>query len=738
VDHREGLEPRGVDAREGRLNFLLGPDPAGWHTGVRRFERVRYDEVWPGIDLLLRQGEGLFAYDLELGPEADLRQAVIAVSGAEGLDVDGGGNLVLRTSAGELVHSAPVAWTRDREGRRLPHPIAFRLLGDERFGFAGPPVPAGTSLVVDPGVRWSTLVGHEDHDIARDVARTSSGEVLVTGTTLSFDFPTDVGAYDGSWNGNYDAFVMRFSADGSTLVFGTFVGGAGGDSGTGVAVAEDGSVYVGGDTSSPGFPVTAGAYDTSFAGVLDAFVLRLDATGSQLLASSLLGGNLIERATDLELDAEGRPLICGGTASSSFPAIGGYDTTFGGGGGDAFVVRLSADLGSLDFGSFLGAEGNDGAEALEIGADGRITLGGWTRSEDFPVTSGVVDRFLTGTGSAQDGFVSRLSAGGGSLVWSTYLGGAEHEAVLDLAVDESGGVFAVGETESSDFPLDAAPQQDQLGGGTDAFVTRLSPAADALLSSTYFGGGADDQALAVTRLANGSHVVVGTTGSDDLDYPPWSYDSHFGTFASGGLSDVFINRYDAAGDMDYGSYLGGRGEERALAVVGDGAGGVLLCGEMNSFDFPTTAGAFDVIYDLTTIPDGFLTSFEFLRFPFQYGEPKINSLGGWANLSTTGFPSLTEGGFTIWVDGAYYNTTGLFFWSEAPGELPLAGGLLHMRGPFHRTPVVQVGIFGSASLEVEVDPAMVGRTRYYQFWYEDGGDPWGVGLSAGLEVVFYP
>jgi hypothetical protein len=736
-----GAAPQGESLRPGRHHYLIGSDPRGWSRDVAGFARVRFAGAWPGVDVVLREGQGLFEYDLEVAPGAQLGAARIEVRGASGLAIDAEGRLVVSTALGPLLQSAPRAWTFSSDGRREPVDCRFRLLGAAAFGFEAAQVGDEQALVVDPGLLWSAYLGDLDHDIARAVVVAENGEVICTGSTYSPIFPVTAGAYDFSWNGAFDAFVTRVSADGSTLVYSTYLGGSGTDNGTAVAVAPGGEVVIGGDTTSSDFPVTAGALDTTYNGVLDAFVARLDRSGSLLQRSTFLGTAATERLSDIALDGGERVLLCGSTGSASFPTTAGsYDTSFGGGAsaaGDAFLTRLSADLSSLDFSTFLGAASDERAEALALGADGSITLAGWTTSSAFPTTAGVVGPAAAG-GVGADGFVCRFEADGQALRWSTFLGGSAADEILDVELLSSLDCVVVGRTHSTDFPTGPLAAQPSSAGQEEGFVTRLSSDATQLVFSTYLGGSLDDQVRAVARFADDSFAVTGGSTSPDLAVLPWVYDKQLGGYPTSSAGDVFVFRYGKQGHLDYATYLGGLSDEIGLDVVADGHDGVFLCGETNSGDFPTPYGSFDSTYDYSTVPDGFLTHLDFARFPFSYGTPKINSLGGWASLVSSHFPSLAENNFQIWVGGAISYSYGVFFWSSQPGTLPLAGGELLMLPPWQRGPLVTFDIFGSSELQVPIQAAMVGTTRYYQVWYYDANDPFGIGLSGGLEVLFYP
>lgn len=727
------------DLRTGRHHYLFGAHPGSWRTDVRGYARLRFEEVWPGVDVVLREGQGLFEYDLELAPGAELPAARLRLEGAAGLSLDDEGRLVIETAFGSLTQTAPVAWTRSAAGERTPVPCRFRILGEDTYGFEAPEAQGDESLVVDPGLIWSTYLGDLDHDLARALTRAPGGDVICTGSTFSPAYPTSTGAYDFSWNGAFDAFVTRLSPDGSSLVWSTFLGGSGQDNGMALDVGPLGEIVVVGDTTSSDFPTSAAAYDAQANGGLDAFVVRLQSGGSFLLAATYLGTAAGERATAVEVDGAGRILVCGSTGSAAFPTTtGAYDRTFGGGStgaGDAFVARFSADLASLDFSTFLGGAVDERARSLALGSDGRITVAGWTTSLDFPTTVGVLGAASAG---GRDGFVSRLAPDGQALVWSTYFGGSGDDTIADLALASNQDCVVVGGTDSSDLVVTPQASQATPGGLDEGFVARLAGEGGLLAYSTYLGGSQDDVVNAVALLEGDAIAVTGRSNSPDLAVQPWAYDTGLGGLSAGTGADAFVFRYGKQGDLEYATYFGGRDEEAGLDIVSDGQGGVLFCGETNSGDFPTPYGSFDSSYDYSTIPDGFVSHLDFARYPFRYGAPKINSVGGWASLFAQGFPSLADDNFMIWVAGALSNDYGWFFWSDQPGSLPLAGGELLMLPPLHRLQYVNLDIFGSAGVGVPIDAGMIGATRYFQVWYHDANDPWRAGLSEGLEVTFYP
>ncbi len=732
---------RGLEQTPGFYHFYLGDEPRQWRSDVRGFGRVNYPAVWPGVDVVLREGAGLFEYDLLLAPGADLAQAEIRVEGALSIEVDAEGRLLLATELGPLVHTAPVAWTEDGSGTKVSHPCAFRRIDAERFGFVAAAVPAGQRLVVDPGVVWSTFLGHEDEDLTNSVVRLAGGEVLATGGTYSYEFPMTVGAYDVTLNGNIDAFVTCLSADGAALIFSTFLGGSSADHGTAIALHSDGSLYVAGEALSSNFPTTAGAFSQSLAGQHDGFVAHLDASGASLLHSTYFGSSTYDRVLDMAIDPFGRPTLVGFTTSASFPTLAGsYDTSFGGGFTEAYLTRFTSDLSALDVSTFLGGNHGDSAECLRVLGNGQMIVGGGTYSSDFPVTNGAMQGVLAGGSGDQDGFLLSLDSSGQNLLWSTFYGGTGHDAIHALEVNAQGDCVIAGVTESTDLALGPNPAQGLHGGLTDAFMAFVHPAGSAtqLMDSTFFGGTGEDKGQGLALLPSGQIVLAGTTSSTDLPMDPWVFDDDFGKFPNTGTLDLFINRYEADHSLSYSTYFGGAGDDTFSDMVPGGEGTVVFGGYTNSFNLPVSQGAFDVSYDYSGLYDGFVSHFEFLRFPFTYGVGKVHSGGYSAQLSITGFPSFASSSIQIWVDGVLSNSTGLFFVSSTPGVIPFAGGELLSGPPYQRTPSQTVGWLGNGSLQVDISPSMIGTTRYYQYWFADPGDVHGIGLSNGMEVLFYP
>ena len=735
----EHTEVSGEATLPGEHHWLIGADPERHVRGVREHERVRYTNLFEGVDLIARgesgpEGRALFAYDLLLEPGAALDAVVVRCDGANAVRMNAAGELLIETPLGTLRQRAPIAWTIDSDGNEDAARVTFRLIDGRSFGFEGAEDRGNNALVVDPGFQWGTFLGESDIDAARAVALLPGGEPVVAGYTFSPDFPVSPGAFDPQLNGGFDAFVMALTRAGDALLFSTYLGGGDDDLAYGVAVAANGEVYVGGETRSVDFP-TPGGWRTTSAGGLDAFVARLDATGSSLLSATYLGSIGDERVRGFTLTPAGDVVVTGSTNSPAFPTLpGAMQTGFGGGTSDGFAARFDGALGVLLASTYLGGLQGDIALAAAAFPDGSVLVGGQTFSTNFPVTAGA---FGTSFHGASDGFAVRLNAQHAA-VFSTFVGGSSSEAVEAVAVGPQDQVVLAGWTESADLPL-VTPAQAQHGGWVDAFAMRLDGAGSQLLESSFLGGSDADRAYAVAVDASGRIALAGGTWSANFPTTPWAFDGTFGNPPDSFMGDVFVARL-APDTLDYSTLLGGNQDEEAFGIVLDAQDQVFVAGQTTSLNFPIHASVFDGSHGGSLLPDGFLARLDFDRYPVEYGQGKTTSVGGQVFVFFDGFPSISgnHGGLVLLVDNAIANSSGWLFHGPTAAQTPFMGGTLLVGPPFVRTAQFPLDWFGATSVPITIPPALVGQTRYFQFWFIDPGDAFGIGLSPGYEVTFYP
>jgi len=604
----ETVVPSGHDPLPFPTNFLLGNDPGAWQSDVPTYREVWFEDLYAGVDLQYRlTSQGLkYEYRLAAGVSPDV--IALRYEGVETIRaVDRAA--VLETSIGEIRDTAPVSFQGDSEVR-----CDFTVSGLS-LGFSCLDVDSTRPLMIDP-LMYASFLGGVGDDQSWSVAVDPSGSAYVTGNTTSVSFPTTPGVHATSPNGGRDVFVTKFSQDGSSLVYSTYIGGSGDDYAWSIQVDGTGSALISGITDSPFFPTTPGAYDTSANGIGDAYVLRLNATGSALLFSSLIGGSDWDEAWDVAVGPTGRLYVAGYTISSDFPTCpGGFDGTHAGS-RDAFVAILSPTASQLLDCTFLGGEGSEIARSIALDALGLIYVTGSTSSSSFPTTAGAYDQTYAG---GDDGFISKLNATAGALIYSTFLGGIALENLVGLEVSDRGTVIVSGYTASAGFPTTSGAFDQSFNGSTDAVIVELNQNGTGLVFSTFLGGSADEFLRAQAIDASGGIYVTGATSSTNFPTTATGYD----TSANGGY-DVFVVWMDPAGSMvRCGTYVGGPGTDWAWGLAVRMEGEAFVSGHTTSSTFPANSTSFDPTYNGGL--DAFVTRLTCGELPANK-EPTIQSL----------------------------------------------------------------------------------------------------------------
>src|SRR5439155_9537608 len=417
-------DPRmtGLEELPGKANYFIGNDPAKWRTDVPTYAKVHYQEVYPGIDLVYYRKQRQLEYDLVVRPGADPSTITLRLTGADKVEVDVQGDLVLHTAAGPIRQQRPFIY-QEVGGVRKEIPGGYVLKGEQHIGFKVAAHDARRPLVIDPILSYSTYIGGGGRDSGHAIAVDAAGNAYVTGVTFAPNFPTTAGAFQTSCDSCFRAFVTKLDATGSALVYSTYLGGSGGDAGYGIAVDAAGNAFVTGDTNSSDFPTTATAFQTTYGGGYgDAFVTQLDAAGSALVYSTYLGGNGYDDGSSIAVDPAGNAYVGGLTQSIDFPTTAGAFQTRGTGGTtSAFVAKLDPAGSALVYCTYLGGSGGTGGGRLAVDASGNVYVNGST-GIDFPTTAGSFP--TTYGGGGRHGFVAQVDPAGSALVYSTYLGGS--------------------------------------------------------------------------------------------------------------------------------------------------------------------------------------------------------------------------------------------------------------------------------------------------------------------------
>ncbi len=565
---RKDAQASALDTAGYGVSYFYGSDEAEWRTDIPTSRAVIYRDVYDGIDLKVYGNEREVEYDWIVRPGADPARIRFAIEGEERAALDRDGNLVVGTSQSGLRILRPASY-QVLDGRKVKVASSFRGR-DGAFGFEIGPYDRRSALIIDPLVlAYSTYLGGRGEEWGYSIAVDASGAAYVAGFTDSLNFPpvtvtkprkdvfvsklasdgksllysaffpsdTDqarlpklivdgTGAvylagvavsrqfpvknafqktFKGGWS---DAYFLKLAPSGKSLVFSSYLGGKGYDSGIAIAVDAAGYVFVGGQTDSRDFPVK-NAIQSSSAGRRDVFIAKFTPDGKSLVFATYLGSSGDDALGGLIIDGQGAVYVTGG-AGAGFPLKNPFQKTWGGGGEDAFISKLAASGDKLVYSSYLGGPQSERAQALAVDGSGAAYITGYTNG-GFPIKNA----FQKSRKGSEEGFVTKVASDGSGLAYSTYLGGSGWDMTFDIAVDGKGAAYVFGSTGSRDFPL-KNPYQSALKGRQDAFLIVFAPSGKSLISSTFLGGLYREDWGGLALDSTGGIYVVGTTNSPDF------------------------------------------------------------------------------------------------------------------------------------------------------------------------------------------------------------------------------
>jgi Ca2+-binding RTX toxin-like protein len=590
VDARTA-DPVGKGVTPAVVSYFRGP-PSEWVTGLPTYSRMTYRDLWPGIDLVYSGSGGRLKYSLVVAPGADPSDIRLAWHGATGLTVNAEGQVQVATPAGRLVEDAPSSY-QVVAGRRAEVPSAFALRGGEGYGFELGGYDPSRTLVIDPTLVYAGFVGGDLDDRAFGVAVDSTGAAYIAGYTESLEatFPDTVGPDVTFQGGTSDAFVAKVNPSGTGLVYAGYMGGTDDEQAGGIAVDGSGRAYVAGRTDSTqaeGFPVSGGP-DLLHNGGFDAFVARVNASGTGLEYAGYIGGSGFDEAAAVAAGGDGGAFVTGFTDSSeaTFPDTVGPDTSYNMG-GDAFVAKVQPSGASLAYAGYIGGAGSDGGDGIAVGPGGAAYVTGNTASDQgtFPEKVGPDLVFNGGT----DAFVAQVTVSGNDLVYAGYIGGDMNDFGRGIAVDGAGAAFVTGDTGSDEatFPEKAGPDLT-FNGDVDAFVAKVQPSGGALDFAGYLGGTNGDIAYEVGLDSTGNVYLAGQTNSPEATFPETVGPdlTHNGGF------DAFVAKLaPSATAILYAGYLGGSGSDFAYGLAVNAVGNAFVVGKTDSTEttFPVLGG----------------------------------------------------------------------------------------------------------------------------------------------------
>jgi hypothetical protein len=580
----------GVDRLPGKSNYFIGNNPAMWRTDIPNYAKVRYREIYPGIDMVFYEKSRRLEYDFVVRPGADPDIIKLAFEGHDKLQITDEGDLLVtledmqvrqhRPTIYQLIDGSP----RNVVGRWVHN-------GSDEVGFELQSYDRTQAVWIDPVLSFGTYIGGTSGEGAWSIAIDSSGNAYVAGSTASVNYPVAAPA-QGAYGGGRDGLVAKLNADGTHLLYSTYLGGSRFEKANSLAVDAEGNAYVAGETWSADFPVT-GALQGVLRGQQDAFVVKLNASGSALTYATFLGGNDYDKAESVAVDAAGNAFVMGETWSSDFPIANAYQAIHRGN-SDVFVAKLNPAGDAFVYSTYVGGSGNDNAPSREsaayfigggmaVDASGNAFVAGNTMSKDFPLVQ--PSRALFG-GGTHDAYVFKLNAAGTALVYSTYLGGSAFDAARAVAVDRFGSAYVTGLTSSGDFPTTLeALQAAYRGGDSDGFVTKLGPDGASIVYSTFLGGNGFDQGRGIAVDEGLNAFITGATFS--LNFP---MQRPFQSLLRGHY-DAFVVKLNPPGaKLVYSTFLGGTRMENYVYVGDvkvDSGGAAYVSGATASLDFPT-------------------------------------------------------------------------------------------------------------------------------------------------------
>lgn len=610
-----GAEAKGESELEGKSNYFIGKDAGKWRTGVATYRQVRYQGVYPGVDLVYYGNQEQLEYDFLVGPGGRPEKIEMQIgeegAGRRGLAIGRDGDLVVRVEGGEVRFHRPVVYETgsaeagsETGADRVAVDGRWVLKGKNRVGFEVGSYDRRKTLVIDPALSYSTYLGGSDVDNGFNMAIDASGNAFVVGTTASSNFPTKNPLQ--TYRGNTDTFVAEINPTGTDLIYSTFLGGKGTDFVFYMALNSAGNVYVVGRTGSSDYPVTAGSYQTVLRGHTNGFVTELNSTGSGLVFSTFIGGNGDDQINAITLDPSGNIYIAGWTSSTNFPTTpGAFQTTYAGH-TDGFVSKLVSSGSSLVYSTLLGGGNNDN-RAFGIARDvsNNAYVVGYTSSKSFPTTSGAFQTTYGGGGN--DAFITEVNPTGSALLYSTYLGGTGRDYLWADAVDSTGGIYFAGQSASPNYPVTAGAFQATCPGGcisNHAVLGKFNALGSVLSYSTFLGGSGEEEAYALAIDSAGDAYVTGRTSSVDFPTTPGAVQPS----KSRGF-DAFVTQINPAGTaLIYSDFLGGNATETGLGIATDNLGNAYVTGRTFSSTFPTTAGAIQTTFG-GGVKDAFVSKF---------------------------------------------------------------------------------------------------------------------------------
>jgi hypothetical protein len=623
---RVSAAAEGLDRLRGTTQYLLGKDRRAWKTGVPQFGRVKFSEVYPGIDVVYyAQGSDL-EYDFVVKPGGNPQRIRLRLEGARSVRLTEDGALLIDLG-GRVVRQAAPAVYQESNGARTTIAGRYALRGTRQVRFEVGAYDRTKPLVIDPVLNFASYVGWDRMETILAVAPAADGSMWVTGTTYSSRPPAEGQKlpYADLNQGVNDAYVMRLvpgvMGTPGTVAYITYLGGTSSDQGEAIGLDSSGAVIIAGWTISGDFPVAGNAPQSAFANSEDAFVARVDPNlegADSLTFSTYYGGSdgvsgaNREFAYALAVRPNGNIVVTGTTTAGVLPSgtVAAMQPS-NQGGFDLFVAEFIPGAGSaseaLVYSSFVGGDGSDSGAGVALDSAGRVYVTGMTSSTNFPVAGPAIAVDAGGLGDAFLLILDTSKAGLDGFLYGSYFGGGDLDAATAIAIDGSGKVWLTGYTLSDNFPTTPGAYRTARAGDTDSFLARLDVTLErqnGILNSTYLGGGQADVATAIVLTGDQTAVVGGYTYS--ADFPK------IGTVIPPGAppfgADMFLSQFDfgttGPASLVFAGTINGASADTVTGLAVDPKGNLLFVGSSNSSNLPVIDGTLKL--SEVGIPAGFV------------------------------------------------------------------------------------------------------------------------------------
>ena len=563
----------GLQPLPGISNYFIGSDPDQWHTDIISFAKVRYSQLYPGIDLVYYGNANEIEYDFIVQPGFDPAAIRLNFEGAKSLTVNPAGELVIAVAEGELRQKAPVIYQQGTNGKTLV--VGGYVVRGSQVSFELGSYDHARALVIDPVLVYSTYLGGSGLDQATSLVVGPTGDAYVAGMTSSTNFPIQ-GTPSSTNGGGQDLCVTKMSLSGNALSYSTYIGGVGTEVANDIAVSGAGTVYITGSTTSINYPVVTPTIAAQVGGT-DAFLTKLTSAGNAIVFSTYWGSTGFEEGTAVAVDPADNAYIAGNTSAPNFPTQTPFQAALAGD-MDGFMTKFSVAGNSIVYSTYLGGAGDDRVYDMAVADDAAVFVVGSSTSANFPTTSGSVQPALAG---GRDGFLTHFSLAGNALLYSTFIGGSGTDEVFGMSIDAPMNAYLTGRTTSTNFPTLTPLQASNGGGANDAFVAKINPPGVAIVYSTYLGGAGDDQGQGIAIDLARNTFVTGSTTSPNFPTRAQPVQA-----ALSGPSDAFVSKLNLAGSaLIYSTYLGGVSADEGFGIGVDLVGSAYVAGFTESNNF---------------------------------------------------------------------------------------------------------------------------------------------------------